>query len=93
MKIKPDVPEGRRVVKLSWIIETKDMSKSTVYRAIERDGFPQPFKLSGRSVGWFLDEVEDWFNNRPRGVNPCADADQYQSATYLQSRPGVREAA
>lgn len=86
-------PHGRRVVKLSFIMEDKSMSKSTVYRAIENDGFPKPIKLSGRSVGWFLDEVEDWFANRPRGINPCANADQYQSAAYLNSRPGVRDAA
>lgn len=86
-------PHGRRVVKLSFIMEDKSMSKSTVYRAIESGGFPKPIKLSGRSVGWFLDEVEDWFANRPRGINPCADADQYQSAAYLNSRPGARDAA
>lgn len=74
-------------------MEDKSMSKSTVYRAIENDGFPKPIKLSGRSVGWFLDEVEDWFANRPRGINPCANADQYRSAAYLNSRPGVRDAA
>lgn len=87
-------PEGRRVVKLSYITDNKAMSRSSVYRAMELDDFPKPIKLTGRSVGWFLDEIEAWFANRPRGINPCADAEQYQSESFLKSRPsGQRHAA
>lgn len=93
MSAVAEKPRGRRIVKLSSIMEDKNMSKSSIYRAIENDGFPKPIKLRGRSVGWFFDEVEHWFENRPRGINPCADADQYQSAAYLNSRPGARNAA
>jgi predicted DNA-binding transcriptional regulator AlpA len=81
-------PPGRRVVKLPWIIENKSMSKASIYRAMEHEGFPSAIKLTGRSVGWFFDEVEAWFENRPRGVAPCADNDQYQTESYLTSRPG-----
>lgn len=88
-----NVTSGRRLVKLAWIIETKEMSRSSVYRAIEHDNFPKPIRTTGRSVSWFLDEVEDWFANRPRGINPCADAEQYQTQAYLTSRPAARQAA
>lgn len=81
-------PIGRRMVKLPWIIDNKEMSRSSVYRAMENDGFPQPVRTTGRSIAWFLDEIEDWFANRPRGISPCADNDQYQTAAYLTSRPG-----
>lgn len=81
-------PSGRRVVKLPWITEHKSMSKASIYRAMEHEDFPKAIKLTGRSVGWFLDEVEEWFANRPRGIAPCADNDQYQTADFLASRPG-----
>lgn len=84
---------GRRLVKLPWIIDTKEMSRSSVYRAMENEGFPKPIRTTGRSVAWFFDEVEDWFANRPRGINPCAGAEQYQTEDYLTSRPAARDAA
>lgn len=88
-----DAPSGRRVVKLPWIIENKAMSRASIYRAMEHEDFPKAIKLTGRSVGWFLDEVEDWFSNRPRGIAPCADNDQYQTTDFLTSRPGSERPA
>lgn len=84
---------GRRVVKLPWIIENKSMSKASIYRAMEHEDFPKAIKLTGRSVGWFLDELENWFTNRPRGIAPCADNEQYQTLGYLTSRPGSQRDA
>jgi len=81
-------PSSRRVVKLPWIIENKAMSRASIYRAMEHEDFPKAIKLTGRSVGWFLDEVEEWFANRPRGIAPCAENEQYQTHAYLTSRPG-----
>lgn len=86
-------PIGRRLVKLPWIIENKAVSRATVYRAMEHDGFPSAIRTSGRSVAWFLDEVEAWFESRPRGIAPCADNDQYQTQAFLTSRPGTRSGA
>lgn len=86
-------PSGRRVVKLPWIVENKAMSRASIYRAMEHEGFPQAIKLTGRSVGWFLDEVEDWFASRPRGIAPCSDNGQYQTMGYLTSRPGSQRDA
>ncbi len=84
---KPISP-NRRIFKLADIIEVYAMSRSSIYRAMEHDGFPKPFKLTGRSIGWSRESVETWFANRPSGVAPCADNDQYQTQEYLTSRPG-----
>lgn len=91
---KPKViSPNRRVYKLADIVEIYAMSRSSVYRAMENDGFPKAMKLSGRSVGWDRQSVDTWFDNRPTALNPCADADQYQGTAYLGSRPGARHAA
>lgn len=86
-------PLGRRVVKLSWIIENKAMSRASIYRAMEHEGFPKAIRTSGRAVAWFLDEVEAWFDSRPRGIAPCADNEQYQTEGFLTSRPGSQRDA
>ena len=81
--------DDKQVVKLAYIIETYSMSRSSIYRAIADEEFPLPIKLTSRSVGWWRHQVEEWFANRPSGVNPCADHRQYQTEGYLTSRPGA----
>jgi prophage regulatory protein len=37
---------------------------STLYKAMERDGFPRPISIGARSVGWLEDEVDAWIEAR-----------------------------
>lgn len=82
--------DDKQVVKLPYLIEKYSMSRSSIYRAMAEEDFPLPIKLSSRSVGWWLHQVEEWFANRPSAINPCADHQQYQTEGYLTSRPGAR---
>lgn len=50
------------------------LSRSSVYRFIEREGFPKPVVLGptdsrGSAVRWRSDEVEAYLNTLPRGKN------------------------
>lgn len=87
------ISPNRRIYKLSEIIEIFAMSRSSIYRAMEHDGFPKPIKLTGRSVGWNREAVESWFDSRPTGITPCADNGQYQTEGYLTSRPATQRHA
>lgn len=89
MTDEPANPD-KRIYKLSDLIAIFSMSRSQIYRAMAEQGFPTPIKLSRRSVGWWRAEVEAWFASRPSSIAPCATNDQYQRATYLNSRPGSR---
>lgn len=40
------------------------LSRSTIYEMVNRGKFPQPVKLSARSVGWLASEVEGWIAAR-----------------------------
>lgn len=40
------------------------LSRSTIYDKIARGEFPQPIKLSTKSVGWLESEIADWQNAR-----------------------------
>jgi prophage regulatory protein len=80
----------KRIYKLPDITAIYSMSRSSIYRAMEQEDFPKPIKLASRSVGWWREQVEDWFHNRPTGINPCADNEQYQTDAYLTSRPETK---
>lgn len=78
----------KRIYRLSDITNIYTMSRSSIYRAMADEGFPKPIKLTGRSIGWWREQVEEWLASRPAGIAPCANNDQYQTADYLASRPG-----
>lgn len=40
------------------------LPRSTIYDKIARGEFPQPIKLSAKSVGWLESEIADWQNAR-----------------------------
>jgi prophage regulatory protein len=39
-------------------------SSSSLYGAMERDGFPRPIKIGSRSVAWIEEEVDAWIEAR-----------------------------
>lgn len=87
------ISPSQKVLRLPDLVEVYAMSRSAIYRAMEKDDFPKPFKLTGRSIGWSRDAVDQWLAERPTGIAPCADNEQYQTAAYLGSRPGARSHA
>jgi predicted DNA-binding transcriptional regulator AlpA len=87
---KNGLPEDRRIYRLPDITRIYPVSRSQVYRAMEAGEFPLPIKLIGRSVGWWKDQVDEFFASRPSAVTPCADSPQYQSESYLASRPKAK---
>lgn len=92
-KPRQPISPNRRIYKLADIIEVYSMSRSSIYRAMADDGFPESIKLSSRSVGWIREAVDRWIAERPAGIAPCADNEQYQTEGYLASRPGSQRDA
>lgn len=88
-----NAPPDKRILKLSEVTAIYSMSRSSIYRAMAEDDFPKPIKLTSRSIGWWREQVEEWFGNRPAGIAPCAENEQYQSLGYLTSRPGSQRDA
>ncbi|MBO9679510.1 MAG: AlpA family phage regulatory protein [Acidovorax sp.] len=41
------------------------LSVATVERMVREDSFPKPRQLSGRRVGYLVEELEAWLRNRP----------------------------
>lgn len=88
MTVDNTAPPDKRIYRLGDITEIYSMSRSSIYRAMAEDDFPKAIKLTSRSIGWWRHQVEEWLANRPSGIAPCADNDQYQTADFLASRPG-----
>lgn len=41
------------------------LSRTTIYRLMAANSFPQQRKLGPNSVGWQQAEITDWINSRP----------------------------
>ena len=54
-----------RVIPLSEVIEITTISRSTVFRMVEKGSFPAPRQIGERRVGWLSDEVQAWLLDRP----------------------------
>ncbi len=61
-----------KIIRLSGVIETTGLGRSTIYKLIGEGGFPRPVPLVGRSVGWLESEVQEWIKGRieARDLNP-----------------------
>ena len=61
-----------QIIKLPAVIKLSALSSATIYRLIKKGEFPKQIKLSERSSGWLLSEVEQWLeekiNKRKEGV-------------------------
>lgn len=49
-----------RFIRLEEVINKVGLSRSSIYRRIENEGFPKPVLLGGRASGWLESEVDDW---------------------------------
>lgn len=55
---------NNQIIKLPAVIELTTFSSATIYRLIKQGEFPKQIKLSERSSGWFLSEINDWLSQK-----------------------------
>lgn len=55
---------NEKILKLKQVIEIVGISRSSIYSLVQRGAFPKPIKISIRSSGWLLSEVERWIESR-----------------------------
>ena len=54
----------RRALRLQQVVERTGLSKTHIYRLMQRGQFPAPARLSERVVAWDEDAVCAWLNER-----------------------------
>lgn len=45
-------------------------TRLTMWRLEKKGQFPKRVQLTGKKIGWFEDDLDDWLEKRPRGI--CA---------------------
>ena len=66
---------SKKILSTKLVLEKTRQCRATLYAKINKDSryydpsFPQPVRLSARSVGWFEHEVDAWLDSRDRGVS------------------------
>ena len=58
-----DLPPPDRILRINAVLERTGLTRSTLYRKIERGAFPKQIKLSERCAGWRESAVNAWLRN------------------------------
>lgn len=56
-----DTPE--RFLRLNAVLERTGLSRSTLYRRMQRGSFPKNIQISTRCAAWRESAIEDWQRN------------------------------
>jgi prophage regulatory protein len=57
-----------RILRLKSVLNRTGLSRSTLYRKIERGTFPMQVRISDRCIGWRESDVERWLSD-PTGYS------------------------
>lgn len=52
-----------RILRIKTVLERTGLSRSTLYRKIDRGHFPRQVKISERCAGWRESAVREWMHN------------------------------
>lgn len=58
------LPVAPKLIRLDRVQEITQLSKSTIYKLVREENFPEPVRLTKRAVAWFEDEVWHWLEER-----------------------------
>jgi prophage regulatory protein len=58
-----DLPTPDRILRINAVLERTGLTRSTLYRKIERGTFPPQIKLSERCAGWRESAINAWLRN------------------------------
>lgn len=54
------------IMSLNDVVHATSLSRSTIYRMVKKGTFPQPLAVSTKRCGFYVHEVTDWLQSRPR---------------------------
>ncbi|MDD5271495.1 MAG: AlpA family transcriptional regulator [Methylovulum sp.] len=56
--------QHRKVISLSATIKKTELSRSTIDNLLKKGEFPQPIKLSSRTIGFIESEIDQWLADK-----------------------------
>jgi prophage regulatory protein len=60
------------------------ISRSSIYDAIQRNAFPRPVKLIGRTVAWTESSIDKWIAERVAACSTSAGDDRQDTSSRRQ---------
>ena len=56
------------IVRVPQVMAMTSLSRTTIWRMVNDpdSDFPSPIRLTGKTIGFFLAEIEAWITSRPR---------------------------
>lgn len=55
--------DSPRILRLKPVLDRTGLSRSTLYRKVQRGTFPRPLRISDRCIGWRESDVERWIED------------------------------
>lgn len=56
------------VVRMSRLVEMIGLSQSTIWKLLSEGKFPNPIRLSSRSIAWRIGDIEAWLQSRQESI-------------------------
>lgn len=76
-----------KILRIDDVSNLTGLSKSSIYKQIRQNQFPQSIKLTARATGWDSREVEKWITNK---INQNKDlVDRSYPRLLLQNKENI----
>lgn len=62
-----------KVIRLKEVVQLTTLSRSSIYRLMSENNFPNSIKLGDRAVAWLQVEVEQWLEQRINSSKGATD--------------------
>lgn len=56
----------QKILRMPQLEHYVGLSRASIYRAIKKQQFPEPYRLTARAVGWRREDVDEWIAARER---------------------------
>ncbi|HEY3328120.1 MAG TPA: AlpA family phage regulatory protein [Novimethylophilus sp.] len=54
----------QKILRIADAVQKTGLSRSTIYRLLEAEDFPEPIRLSKRAIGWTEEQLNGWISSR-----------------------------
>ena len=76
-----------KILRINEVTNLTGLSKSSIYKQVRQNQFPQSIKLTDRATGWDSREVEKWITNK---INQNKDlVDRSYPKLLLQNKENI----
>lgn len=56
--------QSKQILRLDDVIKKVGLSRSSIFKMIDANSFPQSISLNERAIGWLASEIDDWIDSR-----------------------------